>query len=289
METIKFKCDECEEKVSENKFYRIITEKLNPKVGEYEPYRICKECLIKDWSFGITDIDDSLKIKDKIHYMCKKYNLYYSDSVVDSAISESLTENNSENHYKEFSTYLRIISSLRQYNGLKFKDSIYINDNAKPIEQESKEKSDIDFINDDIKGVKYHIEYSLKQHNVNEHNKWLNSLRDAFLLRERLESTIKPTYDLYFDASRDSNDLTIIYYKNDIYYLRNKNIYEIANNIKNIILDDEVKIYGNISNVGLMLADELKQLGLKVEPINIRTFDEKTGWVCREQNYDRLS
>jgi hypothetical protein len=168
MDIKKFKCDECEDKVVETNFYRIITEKLNTKTGEYEPYRICKKCITSDYSFGIHSD------RDRIHNICKKYNLYYNDSIVDEVILN-------DKEYK-LGDYLRIISSLRQYQGLKFKDSVFEN-----ISKEQNKESDIDFINDDIVQLKKNIQKALDNYDYNAHNKWMNSLRDAIELRDKLQ------------------------------------------------------------------------------------------------------
>jgi hypothetical protein len=161
-------CEECAKLQLENNFYKIITEKLNNKTGEYEPYRICKKCITSDYSFGF------YSDKDRIYNMCEKYNLYYNDSIVDEVIS-------SEKEYK-FGDYLRIISSLRQYQDKKFKDSVF--ENSK---EEQNKESDIDFINNDIIQLKRNIKKALDNYDYNAHNKWMNSLRDAIELRDKLQ------------------------------------------------------------------------------------------------------
>jgi len=88
----------------------------------------------------------------------------------------------------------------------------------------NEEKSDIDFINDDIKELKIKISKSLEKEDFNAHNKWMNSLRDAMELRDKLQGnkdciinigTIMVKDDT--DISKLSEELSKITKRNEIY------------------------------------------------------------------------
>jgi hypothetical protein len=165
-------CKKCEGVQLENNFYKPL--KKN---------RICKDCLCKEFIFQYNGIYDN-DFGATIEWMCKEYNLPFVQELI---------------YYHE--------------NVLNIKDKLecYMNDiSLLPMYQNkiiTKEKSDIDFINEDIKGVKEHIEYSLKQHDFNSHNKWLNSLRDALELREKLQGNNNNTFNIKIHEIRtDSFD-----------------------------------------------------------------------------------
>ena len=185
MEKITKKCDYCHKEQSEHNFYKIVTEKLNRETGEYEPYTVCKDCLLYEYIYGgnVTEI--------KIHRMCLDYNLYY-DTVISSNIILK-----KQKHRDTLIEYLRIISSLPQYIGKKYKDSVF----------EQEEKSDIDFINDDIKELKVKISKSLEKEDSNAHNKWMNSLRDAMELRDKLQGNKDCTINIGTIMVKDETDI----------------------------------------------------------------------------------
>jgi len=170
MEKEYIKCEFCKSELIENNFYKIITEKRNERTGEYEPYTVCKKCVMRDYFLNQTSV-----FQHDVNYICKKYNLYYDINIVDRIV-------NSDNKEYKIGHYIKEISSLRQYINKKYKDSVFEKDDDIIIE----EKSDIDFINDDIEKIKEHIQVSMKNHDFNSHNKWMNCLRDAIELREKL-------------------------------------------------------------------------------------------------------
>lgn len=135
---------------------------------------ICKDCLQNEFE-RYKQKDDAY---DKIPFLiiCRKYNLYYDDNLVESL------------HEKKFilKEYLKIIKTLPQYKGLYFKDSFNkINENSLS-EYFGDVKDDIDFIEKDIIIIKNHIINSLDTGDINAHNKWMNNLRDALELKNKL-------------------------------------------------------------------------------------------------------
>jgi hypothetical protein len=146
------KCEKCTAIQLENNFYKPL-----------KKYKICKDCFNQEFMFqyrGIFDTDFGATIE----WMCKEYNLpfvqeliYYHEDVLN--IKEKLE------------CYMNDISLLPMYQKT----------------DEIKTKSDIDFINDDIKELKIKISKSLEKDDSNAHGKWINSLREALELREKLQ------------------------------------------------------------------------------------------------------
>ena len=189
------RCQECKTTKDDNIFYKIVKEKLNVKTNEYEKYNICKQCLQLEF------------VKHDLLYICKTYNLYYD-----------ITLWNCEEEYKDdiktFSNYIRLLSSLMQYRDKKYKDSVFLADgitldninteNATTI----KEKSDIDFLNEDIKQLKKNIEKAIQKEDFNSHNKWMNCLRDAIELRDRLQGNTDCIINIGTIMVKDETDIT---------------------------------------------------------------------------------
>jgi len=175
------KCQECKQERCDSNFYKIIRQRKNNK-GVYTSYIICKDCIMKEY------IDNSEGDFSKgLIYICEKYNVYYDINLVNSISSNEIPD--FKNLFKQ---YIRYISCMLQYNGLKYKDSVFtsniiveeIIDSGRPLESE--EKTDIDFINDDIKMIKRNMKNATFKNDANAHGKWMNSLRDALELRENL-------------------------------------------------------------------------------------------------------
>jgi len=148
--------------------------KLNTITQKYEPYNICKQCLLQDYFLNGTS-----SFKRDVKYICEKYNLYYDVNIAERIIS-------SENKDYKIGSYIKEISSLRQYIDKKFKDSIFVSNET----YEVTEKSDLDFVNEDIIKLKRNIKKSING-DFNAHNKWMNCLRDALELREKLINSNK--------------------------------------------------------------------------------------------------
>jgi hypothetical protein len=178
MEIKKIRCDDCGEKLPENIFYKNITQKLNYKLGKYEPWIACKKCIMSDLMNYKSD-----NFEDILIHICRKYNLYYDINIIDTIQKDS--------YDRMFSIYIKNINSLAQYKDKKHKDSVFYNDRKIGSFFEyvnvKEEKSDIEFINDDIKQLKKNIEKSIQKEDFNAHNKWMNCLRDAIELRDKLQ------------------------------------------------------------------------------------------------------
>lgn len=168
-------CTECKKEKDEKLFYkRFINDnrseiKLHEKViatVSTNRYGICKECLIekftKIYKLFNEDFEKTLKA------MCEDYNLPFVTSLISSHTDMIFIE--------RLNYYIKDITSLKQYYDMNYSDSIGV-----------KEKSDIDFINEDIKQLKKNIEKAIQKEDFNAHNKWMNCLRDAIELRERLQ------------------------------------------------------------------------------------------------------
>jgi hypothetical protein len=262
------KCDECESYKSMSDFYKIITNRKNEETDEYECYTICKKCLTNEYlSFKKDEHIISYRDRMAIKYVCEKYNIYFNYSVANKIC-------NDENIKSEIKLgkYLKEISSLQQYKNKQYKDSILTNKDSKI--NKVKTWTDTDFLNIDIKNIKIKIMNAIEKDDVNAHNKWQNSLRDAFILRERLESTTKPTYDLYFDVERrdDGNCKCRIYFKDKVNGVVGDFKF-IAKYIFDLCINENVNIYGDTFGLGMGLADYLKELGYIVKPTIINSTD----------------
>ena len=166
-------CTECHQEKDEKEFYkRFITDEGQQVMNQgvviatlHNTKGICKECLLKK----VINVFKSNKgdYAKTINDICKEYNLPFVKNIL-----WKLHGNESENNIKEiFVGYIKDITSLPQY-----KNKTYC-----------EEKSDIDFINDDIKQLKKNIEKAIQNEDFNAHNKWMNCLRDAIELREKLQ------------------------------------------------------------------------------------------------------
>lgn len=241
----------------------------------YEGFNKCRDC-IKDYLNVLTTADayQSAKI------LLKESNYIENEKLLFDVFFECNSEWRDLDNISKFSTYLKMVNSLPQYKEYGC--------NQKVINEE---KSDIDFINDDILMVKRNMKKATFQNDANAHGKWMNSLRDAFLLRERLESTIKPTYDLYFDVGRaESETNCTIYYKGQVHSLRKLNSNYISEYINKLCKDDNVAIYGDINGLGRVIADSLYSLGYKINNTTLNFVDSSiNGGIPRqlECKYDR--
>lgn len=185
-------CKECNIHKSITKFYRVIKEKLID--NKYQPFVICKDCIKKEYLLEYEKVNNDFR--QALIITCTKYNIYYDENLM-----QSIKENNIEDGWNLFQQYIKYISSLPQYNGLKYKDSVWSDKNIHTktgISEDiiENEKSDLDFINDDIKQLKKNIEKAIQKEDFNAHNKWMNCLRDAIELRETLKGVNKYTINL---------------------------------------------------------------------------------------------
>jgi hypothetical protein len=181
-------CSECKTTKRKRDFYiRLIsdTEKIKDEDSEdiELPVGICKDCFMNKY-FKYLD-DNNGDTKKSIYKLCKQYNLPYDSRLIDSLCEST------ESCSGVLKTYIRHIHSLNQYK-VSFDDYVMNNSNDTISEfgvntsVEIKEKSNIDFIEEDIKQIKINIQKSSESNDVNAHGKWLNSFRDALALREDL-------------------------------------------------------------------------------------------------------
>lgn len=174
------KCDACESYKGVYNFYKIITERKNLETGEYEQYSVCKNCIETEYLNYIKDYKYSGADASAIKYICEKYNIYYDLNIVNSICKE-----NCNDKYK-LGKYFKEINSLKQYKDKKYKDSILTRRELK--QKKVEDWNDLEFLNIDIKNIKINMLNSIDKEDFNAHNKWMNSLRDALELREKLLS-----------------------------------------------------------------------------------------------------
>lgn len=148
----------------------------------------------------ITDFikEDFEKYEDAIvgiFAICKKHDLYYDYNLINSLSSES----------KGFilKEYMKCLNSLPQYEGLEFKDSF--NNKSK----NELEKTDLDFINYDIEKIKTNIGNAVIRGDANLHGKWLNSLREALELKDKLENKDEIPINNTFNFSTNVDSINI--------------------------------------------------------------------------------
>jgi hypothetical protein len=152
-------CKACKKDKAEHNFYKGFDE--------------CKDCIgdsLNKFSKEVAYV----KVKELLH----KNNYTINQELLDDIFFGNKDEYRGKNNIGRLSEYLKKINSLQQYIDYRYK----------AIEEEL---SDLEFLNEDIKKVKEHIQHTLKDHDVNAHGKWLNSLRDAIELRDKLENKSK--------------------------------------------------------------------------------------------------
>ena len=169
------KCNYCKEQKKDYNFYKIVYQKLNHDTNKYEDFNICKSCFL-EYFFSIENNDFCIDLKN----LCKEFNMVFDIKLF------NIINNKRENLKSKLLEYIKCISSLKQYYGKEYRDSIFVDsrDNNK-----SEKNSDLDFINYDIEKIKKNIESASNRGDANLHGKWLNSLRDAIELRNKLENT----------------------------------------------------------------------------------------------------
>lgn len=148
-------CKICKKEKTEQNFYKGFTE--------------CKDCL-GNYLNGKSTTQGFEVIKDLLH----DNNYIINQELLHDIFFNDRDEYRDSNNIGKLSDYLRKINSLPQYKEYKYKIV-------------AEEKSDIDFINDDIEQLKKNIQKSLDNYDFNAHNKWMNSLRDAIELRDKLQ------------------------------------------------------------------------------------------------------
>jgi hypothetical protein len=301
-------CNECHEGKNSDEFYPRLVEigykeelfykddpnKICGKSTENRSNGICKECLIKKY-FKYLD-DNNGNVKKSIYEICKEYNLPYDEKM----IQKYINANKSCSYVLK--VYMKDINSLPMYNDEKFHThKVHLGDeNTKAsatvysdkgnalftINDEEigkvEEKSDIDFIEEDIKQIKRNIQKTSANNDVNAHGKWLNSFRDALTLREDLKRLEKKqndnTYDLYFDFGlsdkKNNKYKAIIIFKEEIHHVVG-DLDCITKYIKILCKNEKVYIYGDLTTYGTVLADKLFEDGIVVSPTNIIGYNQE--------------
>lgn len=64
-------------------------------------------------------------------------------------------------------------------------------------------KNNLDFVNKDIEVLKGFIINSLDRNDINAHNKWMNNLRDALELKNKLENKTDTYNTFNINVSKD--------------------------------------------------------------------------------------
>lgn len=266
-------CKECNVHKGIGKFYKGISEKWID--NKYQPFVICKDCIKKEYLSEYKKVHNDFR--QALVIMCTKYNIYYDENLMNYVKKNIVNDN-----WTLFQGYIKCISSLAQYNGLKYKDSVWKNNNTSisnyldiliPVE----EKSDIDFINDDIKQLKKNIEKTIQKEDFNAHNKWMNCLRDALELREKLQEHNNTTknFNVLFTLKNINQTSNVFQCKVHLSH-RGSVIYEgTLDDLSELFLNDicennnkNVTIYHCGSNDECNLASKLYNLGCKTRIIN---------------------
>jgi hypothetical protein len=153
---MKMKCQKCEYERSEQYFYKGFTE--------------CRDC-IKNYL-------DSQPLEKA--FISAKELLEEANYLVNEELLLNIFFGGSEQYRglkagSMLGEYLKKINTMPQFEKYRYNQK-----------SETKEKSDIYFINDDIKQLKKNIEKAIQNNDFNSHNKWMNCLRDALEIRDKL-------------------------------------------------------------------------------------------------------
>lgn len=175
-------CTECKKFETGDMFYSRFYKKVNRTHQNMTSYEgVCKECLIKEYQASLENFNGDLY--KAIDYICAKYDLPFEEELVGNKQGEDLSKT------KIFQNYIRVINSLPQYSkGVYTQTTKTIKADVIVAGKLNINDSDIDFINKDIKKIKENI---LKCESPNEHGKWMNSLREALLLKKEIENNIE--------------------------------------------------------------------------------------------------
>lgn len=230
----------------------------------YKGFTCCKECISKNLNSKTSIYDAQMFCKQVLedsNYIVNNkllYDIFFNDNGID--------EYRGLKNDSKLSLYLKKINSLPQYSTYRYKEEQITN----------KEKSDIEFINDDIKELKIKISKSLEKEDFNAHNKWMNSLRDALELREKLKehNDISKNYNILFTLNNinDSDEFECkvhlpnrgsVVYRGTLAGLSEWIFKDICENNNNSIF-----IYHCGSNDECNLASRLYKLGCKTGVIN---------------------
>lgn len=188
---------------------------------KYE-HGICKECLIKEFQASLENFKGD--VKEAIKYICSKYDLPYDIKLIKNNTSKT----------GELKNYIRTISSLKQYEYKGFVEHYHEPKNK------TENMSDIEFLERDIESIKIKMSDSLDRDDVNAYGKWMNSLRDALQLKDKLENNIG-----YSVKKLDLKDNDIIVLNADRECDLNKIEFEV-NHVKEIVNNKVITVLPNI-------------------------------------------
>ena len=160
-------------------------EKLEQKF--YKGFKECKDCLEEH----LNKLPNTVAY-EKVKDLLQNNNYVVNEELLHSIFFSDEDTIRGKNNIGRLGHYLKDINSLPQYNKYRIKVV---------------EKSDIDFINDDIKQLKKNIENAIQKEDFNAHNKWMNSLRDAIELRDKLQGNNDCTINIGTITVKDEIDM----------------------------------------------------------------------------------
>jgi len=228
---MKVYCTECQENKDESEFYKrfIKTEikqvkepRSNDIVMSWNITQgICKDCLIKKFTHTYKLFDENFE--KTLKAMCEDYDLPFIVSLV--------SIHNDVNFIERLKFYIKDIHCLKQYQTMTYLESVG-----------KKEKSDIDFINEDIKQLKNNIEKAIQKEDFNAHNKWMNSLRDALELRDKLEDKTKwkEFSSHYYEGNKSikgENEYIALWEQNGNNDIRNRRTFKVEKEVPTIKIE----------------------------------------------------
>ena len=143
--------------------------KEKDKTNFYQGFDKCKKCL-EEYLNGFSNEVACVKVKELLY----NYNYIINQELLDDIFFSDKDTYRGISNASKLLEYLKMINSLPQYKDYRYR---VVNE----------DESDIDFINKDIEGLKERIKLAINHNDFNAHNKWMNCLRDAIELRERLQ------------------------------------------------------------------------------------------------------
>lgn len=108
---------------------------------------------------------------------------------------------------------------------------------------------------------------------MNSYKNLIRCLTDVTRLKQEEMKTAEWTgiSDMYIDVGRDES--TIVYFKGNIYYIKEKLIGFIADKIiTDIIKDNNVNIYIDTRGIGSILSDKLTSKGYEISDIKLYSY-----------------
>ena len=224
------KCNVCKKEKVQNQFYNRIRE-----------IHICKECIQSE--FVETVNNNEGLIKKSLFELCKKYNLPYIEHIIENIKRDTEVNRKWEGKQIIFviSSYIKSISTLRQYENIDFNEgeSEVFADFVIEIEEKVEEEvilTKSDFLEMERKSLQDKMSLVLQRNDVNTYKNLIQAYERILSLQK--EEKWQLSYRISGAENSDGNKILSLYEKNGD-KIRNGKKFEIIREID----DREYELY----------------------------------------------